>query len=191
MIYVSVRTLKHMAVLPCCILSLLILFYIVLWWTDTNIAQVTEMGWIRDSEEAPIWYHTWDFLRLDKVDWSALPQLALKEISMIFVVALSSSLDVAAIELELNKPLNYNHELITVGLSNLVSGLTGGYTGSYIFSQSIFSLRSGIRSPLMGATLAVCQLIVFMIPFPILSYVPNFFFGSLLTMICDVISMQT
>ena len=103
---------------------------------------------------------------------------------MVFVVALSSSLDVAAIELELKSPLNYNQELIMVGISNVVSGLTGGYTGSYIFSQSIFSLRSGIRSRLAGLVLAFCQVIVILTPFPILAYVPNFFYGSLLLMIC-------
>ena len=54
---------------------------------------------------------------------------------MIVVVALSSSLDIAAIDLEVPKPLAYNYELKMIGLSNLVSGLTGGYTGSYIFSQ--------------------------------------------------------
>lgn len=32
-------------------------------------------------------------------------------------------------------PLNKNHELSTVGASNLVAGLAGGFTGSYIFSQ--------------------------------------------------------
>jgi MFS superfamily sulfate permease-like transporter len=71
-----------------------------------------------------------------------------------------------------------------VGISNIISGLTGGYTGSYIFSQSIFSLRSGIRSPVAGYMLAAFQLIVVIAPFPILSYVPNFFFGALLSMIC-------
>lgn len=33
------------------------------------------------------------------------------------------------------RPLNKNHELSTVGASNLVAGLAGGFTGSYIFSQ--------------------------------------------------------
>jgi xanthine/uracil/vitamin C permease (AzgA family) len=32
--------------------------------------------------------------------------------------------------------------------------------------------------------LAFCELLVLVLPFPILSYVPNFFFGSLLVMIC-------
>jgi MFS superfamily sulfate permease-like transporter len=62
--------------------------------------------------------------------------------------------------------------------------VTGGYTGSYIFSQSIFSLRSGIKSRVAGFCLAFCQILVIVLPIPILSYVPNFFYGSLLGMIC-------
>ena len=102
---------------------------------------------------------------------------------MICVVALSSSLDIAAIEIELKRPLDYNHELKTVGISNIISGITGGYTGSYIFSQTIFSLRMGIRSRLMGYILALFSLVAVVIPINILAYIPNFFFGSLLMMI--------
>lgn len=185
LLYVSVRQLKHMAVLPCGIMMILALFYVVLWTRGTTLEQVTDQGWIRQLDgDSLSWTHTWDLMKFDKVAWGVMPQLILTEFSMIFVVALSSSLDVAAIELELQRPLDYNHELQTVGLSNLVSGLTGGYTGSYIFSQSIFSLRAGIRSRLAGYVLACCQLAVFLVPFPVLSYVPNFFFGSLLSLIC-------
>lgn len=183
-LYGWVRQLQHMAVLPLSIALLLLLFYAVLFASHTTLAEATQAGWIRPSEAPPVWYHTWDYLQLDKVVWSALPAESLTLLSMIFVVALSSSLDVAAIELELKRPLDYNAELTTVGISNVVSGLLGGYTGSYIFSQSIFSLRAGIRSRLAGFVLAFCELVVFVSPAPILSYVPNFFFGSLLIMIC-------
>jgi len=152
--------------------------------TGTSIEDATENGWIRKSEEQPAWYQTWDYLKLDKVVWSAMPQLWLTWVGMLFVVALSSSLDVAAIELEMDKPLNYNKELGVVGISNLVSGLTGGYTGSYIFSQTIFSLRIGVRSRIAGFSIAAFQLVIILCPFPLLSYVPNFFYGSLLLMIC-------
>lgn len=66
-------------------------------------------------------------------------------LAMVVVVAFSSSLDVAAIEMEVGKPLDYNHELMTVGVSNIVSGALGGYTGSYIFSQTIFNLRAKVN----------------------------------------------
>lgn len=183
-IYLSVRTFRHVAVLPTCIAILLFFFYIGLTLAGSSIEQATHRGWIRKAEPAPIWYHTWDYLQLDLVVWSALPQLLLTEVSMLFVVALSSSLDVAAIELELSRPLDYNKELIMVGISNVVSGMTGGYTGSYIFSQSIFSLRSGIKSRVAGLCLAACQVLVIVTPIPLLSFVPNFFYGSLLGMIC-------
>jgi SulP family sulfate permease len=141
LIYVLVRRLRHMAVLPTCIAVIFLTFYIALHATGTSVEDATDMGWIPKTDAPPVWYRTWDYLKFDKVVWRALPSQTLTLMSMIFVVALSSSLDVAAIELELNHPLDYNHELKTVGLSNIVSGLTGGYTGSYIFSQSIFSLR--------------------------------------------------
>ena len=70
-----------------------------------------------------------------------------------------------------------------MGISNIISGMTGGYTGSYIFSQTIFSLRMGIRSRLMGYVVAAVSLISVIVPFNILAYIPNFFFGSLLMMI--------
>ena len=54
--------------------------------------------------------HTWDFLRIEKVVWSVLPSQTLTLLAMISVVALSSSLDIAAIEIELKRPLDYNHE---------------------------------------------------------------------------------
>lgn len=184
LIYGAVRTFRHMAVLPSGIAFLLLAFYAALWGTGSTVWDATQHGWIREMEAPPVWYRTWDSLQLDRVVWSALPQLWATELSMIFVVALSSSLDVAAIELEMRRPLDYNRELSTVGWSNVVSGLTGGYTGSYIFSQSIFSLRAGIRSRAAGYCLATTQLVTLLLPFPILSYVPNFFFGSLLTLIC-------
>jgi len=183
-IYFSVRKIRHMAVLPACIGLLLIVFYCVLWATGMSVEEAIENGWINQPVESVAWNHTWDYLRLNKVVWRVLPSQTLTLAAMISVVALSSSLDIAAIEMELERPLNYNHELKTVGISNIVSGLTGGYTGSYIFSQTIFSLRTGIRSRLMGYVIAFISVVVVFIPFNILSYIPNFFFGSLLIMIC-------
>lgn len=184
LMYLAVRRLRHMAVLPTFILLLLLSFHVTLWLTGTSVAEATAAGWIRHMDKAPPLFQTWNYFDFSKVAWGVVPDLIVTEVSMIFVVALSSSLDVAAIELELQKPLDYNGELQMVGISNMLSGLTGGYTGSYIFSQSIFSLRAGIRSRTSGLVLAACECLILVLPVPILQYVPNLFFGSLLTMIC-------
>ena len=184
MIYVLVRRIRHMAVLPCCIFGMCAVFYAVLLATGMTLEEARDAGWVSAADDPPPWYLTWSYLRFDKVVWSVLPPQIPTLIGMTFVVALSSSLDVAAIELELKRPLDYNHELSTVGLSNCLSGVTGGYTGSYIFSQSIFSLRAGIRSRLSGYILALSEAIIVVLPVNILAYVPLFFFGSLLVMIC-------
>jgi len=184
-IYYSLRkTRGHMAVLPGSIILLMVIFYVVLWITGTSVEEATEYGWINKAQETPSWIHTWDFLKPSKVVWSVLPSQIVTQLAMIGVVSLSSSLDIAAIEIEMKRPLDYNHELKTVGISNIVSGLTGGYTGSYIFSQTIFSLRSGIKSRLMGYLLSFFMLVTIVLPINILAYIPNFFFGSLLMLIC-------
>jgi SulP family sulfate permease len=183
-IYGLVRTLWHMAVLPTCLALLISFFYFILWVQNVSVEEATDHGWIAKTEESAVWYHSWDYLRFDKVLWTALPKLLVTELGMIFVVGLTSSLDIAAIELELKQPLDYNGELQMIGISNFVSGITGGYSGSYIFTQSIFSLRAGIRTRLAGYMLAFCQILFLIAPFSILAYVPSFFFGSLLSMIC-------
>lgn len=183
-IYTSMRIFKHMGVLPVCIIAILILFYAVLLATGMTIEDARDFGWINQAEATPVWYKTWDYFQFDKVEWSALPPQIITFLSMVFVVALSSSLDVAAIELEMKRPLNYNYELKTVGLSNILSGLTGGYTGSYIFSQTILNLRAGIKSRLCGYVIVIVELLFVVIPVPLISYVPNFFFGSVLVLLC-------
>ena len=183
-IYIAVRKLKHMAVLPATIAMLVAGFYATLYCTDLSLEDAKDIGWMSRAESPPVWYHSWDHIKFDKVVWAALPGQMFTVCSMIFVVALSSSLDIAAIDLEITKPLAYNYELTMIGVSNFISGVTGGYTGSYIFSQSIFSLRAGIRSRLAGFVTALVLAITVVMPISILSFVPNFIFASLLIMIC-------
>lgn len=102
---------------------------------------------------------------------------------MVLVVAFSSSLDVAAIEMELGKPLDYDRELTTVGLSNLFSGALGGYTGSYIFSQTIFNLRRGVTHRACGYIIGTFELVLLIVPFSIAAYMPKLLFGGLLILI--------
>ena len=98
LIYYSVGKFRHMSVLPSCIVILMLTFYAILWVTGTTVQEATKNGWINESAKNQDWKDTWDFLRIDKVVWSVLPSQIGTLLAMISVVALSSSLDIAAIE---------------------------------------------------------------------------------------------
>ncbi|CAN0099572.1 unnamed protein product, partial [Discosporangium mesarthrocarpum] len=83
----------------------------------------------------------------------------------------------------MGEPLDTNKELVTVGWSNVLSGLTGGFTGSYIFSQTLFTRRTGVSSRLVGWVVSVSELAVCLVTVDPLSYVPLAFFASTLTFI--------
>lgn len=53
-------------------------------------------------------YESWKLYDISKVDWSQLPPQTFRWMGMLMVVAFSSSLDVAAIEMELGLPLDYD-----------------------------------------------------------------------------------
>jgi hypothetical protein len=100
-----------MAVLPTCMLGILLLFYGWMWAEGMDIEEARERGWIGEAEPAGDWTETWKYIDFSSVRWEAMPQQFVTMVSMTLVVALSSCLDVAAIELELGKKLDYDHEV--------------------------------------------------------------------------------
>ena len=136
------------------------------------------------------WWSSWMLYDATRMAWRYVPAAAPPWLAMVVVVAFSSSLDVAAIEMELGVPLDYDAELRTVGASNFVSGLFGGFSGSYIFSQTIFALRAGVRSRLCGATIAILECGLVVAPFSVVAYVPKCFFGALLVMIATDLMLE-
>ena len=67
------------------------------------------------------------------------------------------------------------------GWSNVATAVAGaGFTGSYIFSQTIFTMRSGVHSRINGFAIALMMLLIFAAPFSVIEYLPSYFFGSLM-----------
>ena len=91
--------------------------------------------------------------------------------------------DVAAISMDMGEALDTNKELATVGICNFMSGLTLGFTGSYIFSQTIFTYRTGVHSRWIGILIMFIFMYVVTSPVNILEVAPLFFLGSTLMFI--------
>ncbi|KAF6261741.1 hypothetical protein COO60DRAFT_1699671 [Scenedesmus sp. NREL 46B-D3] len=163
-------------------------FHMYLLATGTTLSQAQDAGWVL-KPEGKTSEQFWELYKLFNIqDWTldgicfpALLRQAPKMLGLFFVVTFGSCLDVAAIQADMPFPIDFNSELGTVGLSNIVVGLSGsGYTGSYIFSQTIFSMRAGVSGYMHGAVIFMLEAAIFLVPFQVVQYLPNFFFGALL-----------
>jgi sulfate permease, SulP family len=85
--------------------------------------------------------------------------------------------------MDMGQALDSNKELVTVGIGNLISGLCLGFTGSYIFSQTIFTYRTGVHSRWIGIFIILLFAYVLDSPINLLEVVPLFFLGSTLVFI--------
>jgi len=172
--------------LPVSILIIPLLFYICMMFSGTSFAEAQQYGWLsKPTSSGPTheFWNVWSLYDFSLVEWNLLPKQGITWLSMTFVVAFSSALDIVAIEMDMQKAINMDEELCTVGASNFVSGLLGGYTGSYIFSQTIFTFRTGCSSRLVGIVVILSELILFLIPINIMQFVPLYFFASTLIFI--------
>lgn len=89
----------------------------------------------------------------------------------------------AAVAMDVGEAIGTNKETVMVGISSLMSGLLGGFTGSYIFSQTIFTYRTGCRSRIIVILIMAWYLAVCMSSINILEIAPLFFLGATLIFI--------
>ncbi|GBG25591.1 Hypothetical Protein FCC1311_018102 [Hondaea fermentalgiana] len=179
--YISKYAKQNKFALPLSLAAMPILFYVVVFISGHTLQDARDAGWVSHQVDVPPFYEVFSLFDFSRVHWgAAFPQVIPTFFAMFAVVAFGSSLDVAAIQFELGKPMDYDSELVTVGISNTISGMTGGYTGSYIFSQTIFTLRNGIQRRICGLIVAGVEISLFLLPVDLLSVLPRFFFGSVL-----------
>jgi SulP family sulfate permease len=123
------------AVLPVGLVAVPLMFYLLLLCTGTSLEEARDRKWVMQLQNSSgstdyLWapFEAYD---IGVADMSALPKLIPTWLAMVAIVAFSSSLDVAAIELDMGTSIDYDQELQLVGVSNVISGLSGGFTGSY------------------------------------------------------------
>lgn len=158
-------------------------FYLILYVTNTSMEVAREGGWVGEISSSVGPMDVFGLIDYRLVHWDAIPVIAATWVGMVFVVSFSSCLDVAAIAIDMGEALETNKELIVVGVSNLISGLTCGFTGSYIFSSTIFTYRTGTTNRAVGLVVAGAELAVFLSTANFLQFTPLYFLGGTLIFI--------
>lgn len=178
--YVS-RNAESWKTLPITIVCLPLSFYAFCYVSGTSLAAARLEKWINPISLSDSVFEILALFDFNLVKWSLIPKLLFEWLGMTALVVFASALDIVAVEMDLNgKELDIDRELTTVGVSNMISGAFGGYTGSYIFSQTIFTRRTGVGTKYVGLILSFVEFVLFLAPFSLMSYVPRFFFAATL-----------
>ncbi|KAL3664539.1 hypothetical protein V7S43_010292 [Phytophthora oleae] len=171
---------KNPFALSTAIMIMPVIFFLVLAIGRISLDDARENGWVDPVVKTASITDLFSLFDFSLVHWEQIPKQVVTWLGMVFIVAISSSLDVVAIEIDMGSKLNINHELKTVGWSNIVSGLLGGYTGSYIFGQTIFTCRSQTSSRIVGVCVILAEIAIVTVPVSVMSYVPRFFLAATL-----------
>ncbi|GKY96837.1 hypothetical protein MPSEU_000642900 [Mayamaea pseudoterrestris] len=179
----AARRATNEAILPLSMVVIPAFFYLVIYMTGVGLDGARQNGWVGEvSPPVPV-TDLFQLVDFTLVRWDLVQSIGWTWVGMVFVVSFASCLDVAAISMDKGEALDTNRELATVGIGNLMSGLTFGFTGSYIFSQTIFTYRTGVHTRIIGCMIMVMFLYIVISPINILEIAPLFFLGSTLIFI--------
>ena len=173
---------KNPMLLPGILVATVLLFLAAMQLAGIDSATAMARGWILGpfDENARLWPPL-DLADLARVEWSVL----LHQWGLFGLIALVYILDllacsagrVAAIQQE----EDMNEALRVSGASNIISGCLGGYVGYEGVIGSKLSYKLGTPKPIPALTCAAITAAVMMLGESILSTVPKFMLGGLIT----------
>jgi MFS superfamily sulfate permease-like transporter len=88
--------------------SIPILFYIIVWICGSSIEEVREQGWVGQTSPAVPISDLLHIINFKQVRWDLILEIIPTWFGMVFVVSFASCLDVAAISIDMGKPLDTN-----------------------------------------------------------------------------------
>mmetsp|Transcript_6361 Transcript_6361/g.11332 ORF Transcript_6361/g.11332 Transcript_6361/m.11332 type:complete len:791 (-) Transcript_6361:482-2854(-) len=171
------------AILPITMVIIPAIFYAVLLIFGITLDDARDSGWVGEEVPPVPVQDLIDLVDLKLVHWGLVRKCVGTWVGMVFVVSFASCLDIAAVSIDMGEALDTNKEMVTVGTCNLMSGFCFGFTGSYIFSQTIFTYRTGCHSRYIGMFIMAAYLAVCVSTINILQIAPLFFLGATLIFI--------
>ena len=89
--------------------------------------------------------------------WHLLPSLSADIFAVMFVTAITMLLNTTGIELVTRREANFQRELTTLGVANVVAAGLGGYVSCISLSRSTLTYAAGGRTRLCGLAVAAAS----------------------------------
>jgi len=170
----------HYLVMPGTLLGLIIIFYGILWVSGTSPSTAREEGWLLETFASGGLWKPLTVSDFGVVQWSAILSHWGLIVSLMLVSLLSLVLSNSGIELVVNRDINLNRELESVGMANLASGLGTGMTGNQALPSTLLVDKIGANSRLSGIFSGIFCFFVLILGSSFISLFPKPILGGLI-----------
>jgi hypothetical protein len=106
------RLATNSGVLPLVMVAIPALFYVILWICGTSLNEARDMGWVGETSPPVPMSDLLKLIDFRQVRWDLILEIIPTWFGMVFVVSFASCLDVAAISIDMGKPLDTNRSVI-------------------------------------------------------------------------------
>ncbi len=190
LLLVLTRRYRHFGILPGSMIAAIALFYLMLFLTQTSIAQASQTGWLLGPFPEHHTFKPFSVAVLAQANWAAIvPQLG-NVATLMLITPLSVLLISSSLELITERDLDLDRELKATGISCFLSGLLGGMVGSHAITSMLVE-RMGGKSRLVGIVIGLIYLIFLVAGVSFLTFFPKPVLGGLLMFTgLDLLAMQ-
>ena len=162
LLFTGMKYTNHYLTMPVILIFSIFAFYLGLLIAGIPIAQAIREGLLLGGLQEEIIWQPLNLKNMLAADWVAILGQS-GNISIILMLSLLSLLlNASALELSIEKDIDFDRELRAAGAANLFSGLSGGMVGYQTLSASMLSYRIGARSRVVGLLAGLfCGLMLF------------------------------
>eukprot|EP01117_Protostelium_nocturnum_P006645 TRINITY_DN2393_c2_g1_i1.p1 TRINITY_DN2393_c2_g1~~TRINITY_DN2393_c2_g1_i1.p1 ORF type:complete len:668 (-),score=148.31 TRINITY_DN2393_c2_g1_i1:387-2390(-) len=122
-LFILERFKKHILFMPSFLFIPLALFWIIVSMCGTSIETLQHIGFLLPTTETVPYYSVWEHVSLDKVQWALVTRQVPNMIAMTMLIILSTSVNLNALEFDLNRTINGKFELYVAGAGTILSSL--------------------------------------------------------------------
>jgi SulP family sulfate permease len=180
LLMVVLRRYSHFLIIPSMLLVAIGLFYVLLWLTNSSVAEASAQGWLLGPfPEGALWQPL-TLSVLDRIHWSVIFGQAGTIGTVLIISVISLLLNASGLELTARRDIDLNRELQSSGIANLVAGLGGGPAGYHALSLSALGHMMGSNSRLVGLFSSLLCGVMLFFGASILSLFPKPVLGGLI-----------
>lgn len=164
--------------IPAVLLGTLAGFYAVTGLLGLDFAHMRALGLLLGPFQGGSFTGGLGLELLGDVQWLAVLAQAPVIATIIGVSMLGMLLNASALELAVEREIDFERELKGVGLANVAAGMVGGLGGYHILSETLLARRFGLVGAAAGVGLAASMLFVLFFGAEVLSFLPIGLFAA-------------